>query len=192
MSIAMFSILFTMNSASAQSNADELATLFEDVRDYQEIRLLPKTYIIHEPIVLRNKKEITIICAEETEILCTDSQQDVFRIELCDDIMIENGSFGHRIPEDESCSEAVFTLRGSRNISFTDCDIFGCGAIGIQAEGCRDIFLMNCTIRENTWTAFYLFTCDNILAMNCLFKDNFTLIESEYCSNLDLGEWQNE
>ena len=188
----MFSIFFSANSANAQSNADELLTLFENVQDYQEIRLLPQTYIIHEPIILRGKNDITVICEDDTEILCTDSQQDVFRIELCDNISIENGSFGHRIPKDESCSEAVFTIRGSRAISLSNCDIFGCGAIGIQAEGCKDIFLADCTIRDNSWTAYYLFTCDNISAINCMYEGNFTFHESNNCTNLDLKEWQDD
>jgi hypothetical protein len=191
-SLAVFSAIFATTTVNAQTNDDDLVTMFANVRDFQEIRLLPQTYIIHEPIVLRDKKEVTIICEDETQILCTDSQRDVLRIELCDNISIENGSFGHRIPEDESCSEAVFTIRGSRSVSITNCEIFGCGAIGVQAEGCADIFLVDCTIRDNSWTAYYLFTCDNISAINCMYEGNFTFLESNNCTNLDLEGWQDD
>lgn len=187
--IILLSLPCFITPTEAQTNTHDLGAVFENVQDYQEIRLLPQTYIIHEPIVLRDKKEVTIICEDETQILCTDSQQDVFRIELCDNITIENGSFGHRIPEEESCSEAVFTIRGSRGITITNCEIFGCGAIGVQAEGCTDIILMDCMIRDNSWTAYYLFTCDSIKAINCVYEGNYTFLESDNCTNVDLGEW---
>ena len=148
--LLLFNVSGCKSRTVTHTTENDIVTLFAHTRDDQEIHLLSQTYLIDEPVLLRGKRNVKIVCKKETQVLCTDSRKDVFRIELCDDITIENGSFGHRLPMDQRCAESVFTIIGSRHVSLSNCDIFGCGATGIHAQGSEDIQLRGCSIRDNS------------------------------------------
>ena len=113
----------------------------------------------------------------------------------CEGIKLRNLRFGH-LPEPGECVGGVAKIVRSKTIDLNECDLYGCGTVGLELEGaenvvvsnsvirecnhafasiesCRDVVLHNCTLRNNAVSAgFSIGNSDNIRIVNSLIRDN--------------------
>src|SRR5690349_4061901 len=113
----------------------------------------------------------------------------------CEGIRLRNLRFGHS-PEPGSCIGGVAKIVQSRTIDLSECDLYGCGTVGLNLdhaenvvvsnslvrecneafatiESCRDVVLHNCILRNNEVNSgFTVENSDNIRIVNTLIRDN--------------------
>ena len=113
----------------------------------------------------------------------------------CEEIKVRNLRFGHS-PEPGECVGGVAKIVRSRTIDLNECDLYGCGTVGLELEhaenfvvsnslirdcnegfatieSCKDVVLHNCTLRNNAVnTGFTIGNSDNIRIVNTVIRDN--------------------
>jgi hypothetical protein len=118
----------------------------------------------------------------------------------CESVRLRNLRFGHS-PEPGSCVGGVVRIERSKTIDLNECDLYGCGTVGLvlehaesvvvanslirdcnegfaSIEDCRDVVLHHCTFRSNTVNSGFLVTSsDNIRIADTVIQDN---AENEY------------
>lgn len=132
----------------------EYATPHEAVkncRDGDTILIMEGTYTFEKGLELFEKNNITILGREKVELVCTNMDDNVMWILTCNNIRIRNIKARHTNPtKEERCYGNVFALDSSTKVIIDDCEINGCGAIGVYASGCKDVLLRRNHIHNNS------------------------------------------
>lgn len=95
----------------------------------------------------------------------------------CSNISISNLTIGHS--EDGNCRGGVIGLTACSGISITDCDLFGCGTYGIQADDSRDITMTHSAIRDCSYGIMLMNNVQRATFNHCNFFRNrqYALVE---------------
>ena len=146
-------------------------------RDGDTILIMDGTYTFEKGIELFEKNNIKIIGRDNVELVCTNMDDNVMWIVTCSNITIKNIKARHTDPtKDERCYGNVFAIDTSRIITIENCDINGCGAIGVYSMGGSKIMLRQNHIHNNSLWAVqhngvgYLQAVDNM--DDLYFEDN--------------------
>ncbi len=126
-------------------------------------------YLSEKQLIIENKNNITLVFNQESNILCNNIYETVFRIQNSSNITIKNGTFKHiNFNNDFYCTGDVFYIDKASSITLEDCDINGCGSVGISAYESNDITLTKCKIHDNSEGAFnFSSECKNININYC-------------------------
>jgi hypothetical protein len=113
----------------------------------------------------------------------------------CERIRLRNLRFGH-LPEPGECIGGVVKIVQSKTIDLNECDLYGCGTVGLDLEqaenvlvsnslirecnqafasiqGCQDVVLHNCVVRNNAVASGFMFgNSDNVRIVNTVIRDN--------------------
>ena len=113
----------------------------------------------------------------------------------CEGVRLRNLRFGH-LPEPGECVGGVAKIVRSKTIDLNECDLYGCGTVGLDLdqaenvvvsnsvirdcnqgfatiESCRDVVLHNCILRNNEINSgFVVENSDNIRIVNTVIRDN--------------------
>ena len=73
---------------------------------------------------------------------------DVLTFKGCSNVTLSGFTAGHTAGEPGSCSGGVLEFRDSDGLTVDNCGLFGCGILGVDAEYCTDIQVVNCDIYE--------------------------------------------
>ena len=116
-------------------------------------------------------------------------------LSACEEIRLRNLRFGH-LPEPGECTGGVAKIVRSKTIDLNECDLYGCGTVGLELdhaenvvvsnslirdcneafasiESSRDVVLHNCTLRNNALNSgFVIENSDNIRIVNTTIRDN--------------------
>lgn len=119
-------------------------------------------------LVIRDVDDLTIrSVAEGGTVINTDALfADVLRFEGCDDLTLEGLTLGHR-GEDGGCLGSVISLNDCARTTLRRCELFGCGAIGLNAYGCDKLRLEDCVIRDCQLSALTVTCCTDFQARDC-------------------------
>ncbi len=92
------------------------------------------TYRMKDRLVLKDLENVEILGTESSSLHITSGGEVVVKVENCHNLVISNLEMGH---DDgvASCDQGVLLASGSE-LSLFKCDIFGCGTVGIVADGC--------------------------------------------------------
>jgi hypothetical protein len=118
-----------------------------------------------------------------------------FYLSRCESVRLRNLRFGHS-PEPGECIGGVVRIGQSKTIDLNECDLYGCGTVGLSLEhaesvvvsnslirdcnqgfvdiaDCRDVVLQHCTFRKNTVNqGFQITSSDNIRIADAVIRDN--------------------
>lgn len=132
----------------------QFATLQEAVKschDGDTILVMEGVYRFDKAVELWAKNQVTIIGKGKVELICDNMTDNVMWITSCRDIKIKNIKARHTNPtKDERCYGNVFALDNSDNVTIENCDINGCGAIGVYILGGSGILLRGNHIHNNS------------------------------------------
>ncbi len=107
----------------------------------------------------------------------------VIRAEQCYNLTLTGLVIGHDV-KPGLCEGAVLTPVGCNYFVVDNCDLYGSGTFGIEAESSSFIGLSNSTIRECTRGIMALSNCYNGFFENCTMKDNTGdhMVQNNACS----------
>ena len=120
-------------------------------------------------LMLRELEGLTI-CGRglgETTISTNALWADVLMLQDCADVTLEGLTFGHRGVIEGGCQGDVLRLSGCGEICIRNCELFGCGVIGVNAVGCSRMTLEDCLLRDCSMSALNITECLDFQARDC-------------------------
>lgn len=161
-------------------------------------------------LVIGNIRGLTLMGEGEVTISAVPRYANVLNFENCADICLASLTIGHTEAPGECCG-GVVKLLNADNAIISQCKLFGCGTVGVDARdttglkvveseiydcsysaawlnACQDVLFNNCTIRDNTnfTHLFKVSTSDNCAIINCTITNNksSSLLFTSYGSNI--------
>ena len=123
----------------------------DEVSDGDTILIRAGTYEFNESIELWGHTDIWILGEEGTRLVCDSEFDNVMWIVNCDRITVSGLTATHTEPTvDERCYGNVFGIDGCDDITIENCEINGCGAIGVYTNLVDGIVLRNNFFHDNT------------------------------------------
>ena len=122
-------------------------------------------------LLLRNLNGFTLIGSENTVIKAEPRHASVIDAEYCTDLLFANFTAGHTILSEEECSGPVLLLSDCTNARVENCALFGCGRVGVDANGCDALTVVGCDIYECSQSGISLFQCQNVSVSACKVRD---------------------
>ncbi len=140
----------------------DLQSAVNDAPDGGTIILDAGKYSTEGTIELKGKFNLTIKGEGKVEVITTSQWNDVITISESENIQLENLTLRHDIPVNDYCSGMVINMYNVKDIKVINCDVNGCG-----------------------WLGLYAYKLDTLLVKDCYFHDNF-----EFALSFD-GEGKN-
>lgn len=105
----------------------------------------------------------------------------------CSNIRIENLIAGHT--DGGYCENGVFGFLDCVDVVISNCDLFGCGTVGIELKNTSRFRFENSVIRDCTYGIMELIESEDIFFENSVFRDNgeFFGIAMRYCSDVQFS-----
>ena len=88
----------------------------------------------------------------------------------CDNLVLSGFTAGHT-KEPGVCAGGVLMFQNCTMVSVDNCGLFGCGILGVQAEGCTSITLRKCDIYECSYGGVSMSDTTGITIEKCTFRD---------------------
>ena len=134
-------------------------------------------YVFKEGLVIKGRKNIIFRCAPGTRILIEDTNAKVLSIVESYGIRIENAYLRHLKPlEEYVCHGGVISINSSQDVKVLNCELNGCGSIGVSGWKSGDVFVRNCFIHHNTFSALSFSNCKDIKVKSCVIEENGNLM----------------
>jgi hypothetical protein len=160
------------NPALTEDQEIDIRRLLTDAEDGDEIYIPLGTYIYSGALEIYCDN-LTIICEPGTQILVSNENANVISIHGVNNFHIENARLSHLEPrEDYNCHGNVIDIMYVDGVTILNCDINGCGAVGVYARQSENLLIQNCWIHENTFNAIYLQTCSDVYLLSNLIENN--------------------
>ena len=115
------------------------------------LEFLSGVYSFPETLELWGMKNVTITGPTDKSaiLVCETPDANIFTLVNCQNIRLHNLSLIHFRPEDESlCEGNIIALSHCNNITIKNCEMSGCSAVGVRAEGCRNVLLVENHIHD--------------------------------------------
>ena len=106
----------------------------------------------------------------------------------CEGCKVENLTIGHS--EGGYCSGGVIGYTGGRMNAIVDCDLYGCGTYGIDANRINNLLVTKTNIHDCTYGILQLRASYGVRFNSCDFFNNreYTLIESYGCEDVEFSD----
>lgn len=113
----------------------------------------------------------------KAEIVVEPRYATVLNMVNCDSVVISDVILGHT-PEEGSCAGDVIGLNNVKEAYITSCDIYGCGAYGLDVNECEYICIDDCIIHDCSYGCMEIYN-SNVDINHSLFQDcrEFTMFE---------------
>ena len=95
---------------------------------------------------------------------------NVLSFRSCTDITLSGFTAGHS-EEPGYCMGGVLDFRDCRNVIVNRCGLFGCGILGVNAELCSNLTVLECDIYECSYGGIQLFNVDDVVISSNTFRD---------------------
>ncbi|MBN2662893.1 MAG: right-handed parallel beta-helix repeat-containing protein [Bacteroidales bacterium] len=155
------------NVASIEQLQDALLNAGSDC----VITLENKIYTTSEPIVISGLNNITIDGQGATFVLSSTSE-NVFNILDCDGVTVKNIKATHVEPQGPiGCTGNVVYIQNCSSAVFDNCDLNGCGIVGIASYNCNKMQVKNCYIHKNSQYSI-IYQGPNLKIKNTVFENN--------------------
>ena len=108
-------------------------------------------------LVISGVRNLSIVAESGCTIAAIPRYADVLKFINCESISLSGFTAGHT-KEPGECAGGVLSFENCWDIDIDDCQLFGCGILGINAYYCSDIDVKNTEIYECSQGAIALFT----------------------------------
>jgi len=134
----------------------DLQALIDQTPDNGVVRIPKGRYTINQGLVIKGRSHLSILADVGTQILLTDTDQDVLTITDSHQIRVFNVLMRHVTPlKQYQCHGGVISISGSKKVVIANCELNGCGAVGISARDTQDLTIEHCYIHNNSFNALY-------------------------------------
>ncbi len=132
---------------------------------------------------------LTLKAAEDAEVTISAVPRyaDVLYFDSCSNIVLEDLTLGHT-QEPGQCAGGVLNFDNCENVLINDCELFGCGIMGVQAAHCRTLHVTDSHIYDCSYGAAYIESCRDVLFDDCEIDDCstynalFEFVSSSQCA----------
>lgn len=108
-----------------------------------------------------NSRNFTTISAEPR-------YANVLQFENCKNVTLHGFTAGHTKAPGQ-CVGGVIRFENSQECLVDECGLFGCGTLGVEANGCTDIQVINTNIYECSYGGVEAYDCDGLTIAGCDF-----------------------
>lgn len=117
-------------------------------------------------------------------IYTTPRYANVLDFEYCSNIWLADFTAGHTQAPGE-CAGGVIRFASSHHMTVSNCGLFGCGILGVDADYAQDITVENCDIYDCSLGGVRMLDCSNIVLDNNTFRNigGDHLIYLDGCNN---------
>lgn len=119
-------------------------------------------------------------------ISATPRYSDVITFDNCSAITLSGFTAGHT-KEPGSCAGGVILFRNCEDLLVDNCGLYGCGIIGVQANACRNLQVVNSEIYECSQSGITLIDTDTVAISGTLIRD----IGSDWDPNAPFYQFRN-
>lgn len=105
----------------------------------------------------------------ETQLVTKPRYVNVLALDSCHNVVLEGFSAGHT--DGAECAGGVVYARDCEEILLKDVGLYGCGTIGLWADGCLDITLENSEIYDCSYSGIYASMTESLDVKDCAFHD---------------------
>lgn len=126
-------------------NLDSLPIVLQTAREGDTIKIASGTYEIDAALNLWGVENLVLMGEDDVEIVCMNKEDNVLWIVNSQNVKIKNIKARHADPPaGVFCTGNVIAVDGCRHIVIEDCDLNGCGSIGVYA-----VITENLTLKRN-------------------------------------------
>ena len=101
---------------------------------------------------------------------CVPRYADVLTFENCSNIYVTHITLGHT-QEPGSCMGGVLHFQNCQNVLAEDCDLYGCGTLGVIGDSCMDMQIINNLIHDCSVGGVEFTNCVNVRVDGNTFRD---------------------
>ena len=130
---------------------------------------------------------LTLLAEGEVTLSAVPRYANVLVLDDCEDLCLAGLTIGHT-EEPGQCIGGVVKLNGVDQAIISQCKLFGCGTVGVDAGSCTALKVVESEIYDCSYSAAWLSSCQNVLFNNCKIYDNtgfcelFQLSTSNACA----------
>lgn len=119
-------------------------------------------------LVISGVEGLSVVGSDDDDVVLSAEPRyaNVLTFEDCSSIRLAEITAGHT-EEPGVCAGGVISLRNTENFSASECSLYGCGILGLQAVGSRDLTLSDCEIYDCSSGAVLLSGCRNAEINDC-------------------------
>lgn len=114
---------------------------------------------------------LTLLAEGEVTISAVPRYADVLVLDDCRDVCLAGLTIGHT-EEPGQCIGGVVNLSRVDKAIISQCKLFGCGTVGVSAEACTALKVVESEIYDCSYSAAQLSACQDVLFNNCKVYDN--------------------
>ncbi|MBQ7097047.1 MAG: right-handed parallel beta-helix repeat-containing protein [Clostridia bacterium] len=123
-----------------------------------------------EGYVIKNVINMTI--EGKAEIAINDIYADVLSFENCGKITLDGLTVGHTEPNEEYlCDGCVTSFSNCKLINIVNCNLYGCGAIGVSAYNVDELIIDHCDIYDCSYAGVLFQLSSNVKVSDTEFYD---------------------
>lgn len=136
-------------------------------------------------LVIFNADNLSITAAKDADVVISAVPRyaNVMRVVGCDNFLLDDVTLGHT-KEQGACTGGVIRLESSDKARINDCDLYGCGTVGVDAYRCNELFVTDCDIYECSYNAVAAASCRDVRIIDCDIHD----IKSEWANVFEVGQ----
>ncbi len=166
-----------------------LQDIIDKAKDATTVKVPLGRYTSERSVVVKGRTELDIVCEPGTEILVSDVNADVLRIVDSRKITLRGAHLRHVQPRKQyACHGSVLHTTDSSGIWVIDCDLNGCGAVGLYARKVDGLTVEHCAVRDNSFVAFYLDQCADVLIRRNIVVNNRSMLQSRQLKGLEMRD----
>lgn len=121
-------------------------------------------------LVIEDVEGLTIGGDEGAEIVTECSWANVLRFNHCDGLTVKNLHVGHT-EQTEACEGGVISLINCDDVSIENCDLYGCGTMGVDANQCWNLQVTGCSVHHCSYGGISLYSGKHVFIGDCSVYD---------------------
>ena len=179
----------TLRMVSQPTAGDmDLQAMLDEAVSGEVVHVPRGTYVLRKG--LRITRDNTVLaCEPGTRIHITNVDEDIITVHSVTNVRIENAHLSHVKPLKEyDCHGRVVDIRDADGVTIVNCDLNGCGAVGVCAWNSQDLRIEHCWIHANTWNALYLHGCREVLLLANLIEDNANFLQMDDSTGFEASD----
>ena len=171
-----------------QESKVSLQSLIDKAEDGAVVKVPRARYVSENSVVIKSRGRLTVRCEKGTEILCSDVNKDVLQITGSSQVTVEGALLRHTKPLGAyACHGSVVRVEKSTSVTIAQCELNGCGAVGLYASGSKTLVLSKCLVQKNSFTALYLDECTGVKIHDNIIRGNANLMQLHEVDDLDMS-----